>query len=249
MSENSNTNTNVEPASSDGASPPVGSWFDSLPDEVKSNETLSVFKEAKGVEDVLTAYTALEGKLKGAIAVPGENATDEERSAFRDAIRKATGVPETADGYKLSLPNGVPKGDPVLERFIAASHESGLNEAQVQGIMNRVVESLSEYREAQKLVAKEAMQKEWGEQFDAKVALAIKGLEGSGSDAGMSNEEVAALAEALPTNQALVKMFSVIGKYYSEDRFISGSGNKLTEPRRTLSGHPILKYEDGFGVK
>jgi hypothetical protein len=207
-----------------GAEGAPAKWFEGLPDEVKNSEGFAPWKE-KSTSDLYNAYVDLEGKSKRAIFVPAEDAGEEAMAAFEAQMRKVLGVPETAEAYEVTYPEGVPKEDPVMSALLAASHENGLNSAQVQGIVDNVVKSIVEHREAQKLVNREAVEKLWGAKFQENVDSAIKGLHGSASDAGLKAEDVDYLAKHLPTDAILVRIFAAVGGHYKEDSF-KGGGNQ-----------------------
>jgi hypothetical protein len=220
-----------KPVQEPTSEPASESWFDALPDELKSNEALSAWK-GKSPADLLKSHVELEGKLGTAIFAPGEKATPEEKAAFQATLRKLSGVPEKIEDYKIDLPPEVPKDDPVVKALTEAGHKSGVNSAQLQSIIAEGAKSIIEHREAQKILNKDAMQKHFGAEFDAKLASAVKGLEGAGKDAGLKPEELADFAKDIASFPALFRVFSEIGKFYKED---SAAGTMGPGSRSTLS--------------
>lgn len=79
-------------------------------------------------------HQSLKGKLEGMVRIPGEKSTPEEVAEYRKAI----GMPEKADGYKLERPEKIPEGmvlNEVLEKkFKETAHKFDLTPAQVSGI-------------------------------------------------------------------------------------------------------------------
>jgi hypothetical protein len=79
--------------------------------------------------------------LGNAIRVPGEKATDEERTAFLNKL----GRPETPDGYEFRVPEKLPEELPYnAERatsFKAVAHSVGLTKAQSSAIHDWAVEN------------------------------------------------------------------------------------------------------------
>ena len=227
----------------------TSSWFDSLPDDVKGNESYASLKD-KALPDVLKEYTDAQGRLQNAIVPPGENATTEQKKEFETQVRKLLGVPEKVEDYKLTLPPEVPANDPVVASIVASGFANGLNQTQVQEVLNAGIKSITEFKEAQKFVAREEIQKLWGDQFQANVDLAIKGLEGTAKSAGLQAEEVAFLAKELPTSVMLVKVFKEVGKLFSEDKFVEGgAAGKSGEVERTSTGTPKLAYDKSPDMK
>lgn len=187
---------------------------------------------------------------ENALLIPGETATEEERKAFESRLRKHLGVPDAPEGYQLEVPEGIDPKDPVLQAFVSEAHAQGMSPGQVQSVMAKVLGSITEIRQAQELVASETskaqLQELWRDKFDTNLASAITGMEGVGKDAGLSPEKIKEIARVLPQSADFVRMFAIVGRYYSEDKFIGG-GIPAQEPERTPSGHPMLKYESGFG--
>lgn len=144
------------------------------------------------------------------------------------------GRPETADGYELPVPEG-DSGE-----FAGAAsgkmHELGLNKAQAQGIaewynsqQSQMVEQFNQQREQQATENVAAIRKEWGNNFDANVAIANKAI-----SAYLAPEAIQALKESgLGSNPHFVKAFHKIGQSLSEAKVINGepsqSGPKSTE--------------------
>jgi hypothetical protein len=129
----------------DVAEPGDGSpWYAGLPEE--HHQALS------GYENGNAALLGLLGKAvpasEGLVKVPGEEATDEERAAFR----KALGVPDAAEAYALpeglELPEGVDLDDDTGRDFRRAAHELGLTDAQFQGVLRWAVPMAAQGSEA-----------------------------------------------------------------------------------------------------
>lgn len=77
------------------------------------------------VDLLLKSYRALEQKLAGVVAVPGEDADDETRLRFQRAL----GVPDSPDGYQLSFRDPAIAADADVNRRL---HEAGFTPAQAQ---------------------------------------------------------------------------------------------------------------------
>lgn len=227
----------AEAVAQDNTEAPAGAWIGPVPDDL--SEAAKPWTD-KTPADLLRAHVDLSSK---AIVPPGEGAKPEEVQAFNARLREVMGVPETPEGYKIALPEGVPKGDPVFGAFIQASHEHGLNAAQLQGVMGKVLSSIAEHREGQALVSREAMQKHWGDDFEANTATAITGMEAVAAEAKFTVEETAELAAMIPLSPALAKAFHRVGLLYKEDATGGGKG-KLDggEMERTRGGMPQLDF-------
>ncbi|MDD2654652.1 MAG: hypothetical protein PHI86_06075 [Candidatus Omnitrophica bacterium] len=213
--------------SGDGASG-SSSWFETLPDDMKANESLSVWKD-KTPADVLTSHVALETKMKDALFVPGENATDDERKTFNERMRIINQVPEKPDGYSLTLPEGVPKDDPLLVSVVNKAHEAGLPANGIQAVINGFMDYVAAAeKQAQATLDQNvtALKVELGSAYEQSVKDAETTMRLVGEEAGYKNDEVVAMIEntGLKNNPMFMKMFLKIHRFYKEGQ-LGGSGS------------------------
>lgn len=118
-------------------------------DADKLKSTLGKFKEPV---ELAKSYVALQAKLsQGGVKVPGEKATPDEISAYR----KAVGVPEAVDGYKLTRPQGIEEAKEAESAFLAQAHAAGLSQAQVDAVLGYYWNAQTQGAEAQKLAQQE----------------------------------------------------------------------------------------------
>lgn len=88
------------------------------------------FKDENGnlnTDSLLKSYLALEKKMSGSIQKPSENATDEEKNAFFNAI----GRPQTPEEYKINITTSLLGIDPEVNKEL---HTLGFTNAQVQKV-------------------------------------------------------------------------------------------------------------------
>jgi hypothetical protein len=121
----------------------------------------------------------------GLIKIPGEDASDEEKAAFR----KAMGVPEETEGYieSLELPEGVVLGDddkPIAEAFAKISGDADMTTGQYNQIVNW-------YYQQQEEAA--ALQDEADDEFKTKSTATLKEEMG-----GSYKRQVNAIASLVP---------------------------------------------------
>lgn len=155
-----NTNTSLNNEGNEGAMP---TFAEQLEGSLKTDTRLAQWKET-GLSGLVNDHfklgedhQSLKGKLEGMVKVPGEKATPEEVTEFRKAI----GVPEKPDGYKIERPEKMPEGmvyNEVLEnKFKEISHQLNLTPSQVAGLYkmysdydmglhNEVLKSIDENR-------------------------------------------------------------------------------------------------------
>jgi|SRR5262245_661967 len=157
------------------------SWLDLVPETyegkgadgkpapipLRGDKALADFKDVGGLARAYIDTKRMVGaKLDGMVKVPGKDAKPEDVAAWR----KATGVPESATGYKLDLPEvaGNPDWSPKAgENFAKMFHAAGIS----QDAGQKLVGMYAEYR-AQELQALDeeyrtgldAIRDKWGEQ-------------------------------------------------------------------------------------
>lgn len=95
-----------------------------LPEKFWDPETGSVRLEA-----LAKSYAALEKRLSGTLSVPGDDAPDEERTAFRQQLDRLRGVPEAPDAYEVAARHPLLESDPELNALL---HQAGFTPDQVQ---------------------------------------------------------------------------------------------------------------------
>lgn len=135
--DSADSSSDGKPAdAAEAASSGEDAWWADLPED--RHELLKQYDSAREALDGLLKH---EGQK---ITVPGEDATDEERDAFR----KALGVPEAADGYETpelaETPDGLDLDDEVGKAFRAKAHELGLTPEQYQGVIAWAVPAATE---------------------------------------------------------------------------------------------------------
>nr|AKH47689.1 hypothetical protein [uncultured marine virus] len=165
-------------------------------------------------------------KLENAIFMPGEAATEVERSVFYGKL----GRPEAADGYSFELPEGAPEGYKVPahlgEGFAAFAHSKGLSAAHAQDVYSFFVESSVANDKAQDAAAISersetgvALKSQWGASFDNNAALI---------DAAINHYFPGDMAEGMfelaTTNAGFANAFADIGKGITEDNNTNDKG-------------------------
>jgi len=159
----------------------VERWQEKLPADLESHRALlanfnSLGGLAKALSDNMTAARAKPAGL----AIPPPDAPPEAKAAFEAELRKLYGVPESADGYKLEAPAGLPEGvawsPETAATFAAKAHELGLNPQQAQALIQFDLDRVAEIQQAQKqemeqvmASEREAMAKRWGPAVDQRL--------------------------------------------------------------------------------
>ncbi len=217
-------------------------WLSSLPDELKTNPSLTKFKEPV---EVFRSYVSLEKKIgeKGIIK-PKDDAPLEEWNKYYADL----GRPETPDAYEIGRPEGLPDEFPYSEelegQFKKWAHEAGLTAKQTKELFNKYIQlNISEYEKASKIIgeakgkAEEVLRSEWGDNYDTNLELARKARRQFAPDHGPEWEQ---LEFGLGNNPTMVKMFTNIGARMSEGELVKGETivNTVEQERTTLMNHP-----------
>lgn len=119
------------PAGASVSAPPASSsWMDSLPDEIKRDPSIQLFKES-GVGGLAKSWVSAQAMLgKEKVIIPGEKATDEEWGAFYAKL----GRPESADKYEFKMPDGQQMDEGFAKGFKELAFKTGMNPKQVQNL-------------------------------------------------------------------------------------------------------------------
>jgi len=186
------------------------------------SDYLSRFKSAE--EAVKSGYEArkkLGNATEGMVKVPGEDASEEEKAAFREAV----GVPESPDKYSWKPPEGMEVDQEIFQDRLGKLHEAGLSDAQVSQAMDLYAEEITrmneDFQNHQAEIAKEtedSLRKEWGEKYDDNIKEARAVAEKYGV--------IEAMKETGMINQlGVIKMLHEVSRSTREDGIDSGGGN------------------------
>lgn len=226
----------ISQAASDAAPAPAATsdqWWGKL-----ENQDVRTWAEAKGFKDPLTAVESAYNleKLLGfdkagrTLVMPGENATPEEIKAFNAKL----GVPETVDGYKLPVPEGV--DDSFAKTAAQWFHENGVPAKAAEQIATKWNETMA------------AQQAAADEQFSIQSEQEFKTWQAEQGAAAAQNTELAkrAASQFIPAADsaerqaimekmeramgtgAFMKMMASIGSGLSEHKVHTGGDGGLT---------------------
>jgi hypothetical protein len=179
----------------------------------------------RGPEDALKSYANLERLMGGEkIALPAADAAPE----AWDAVYARLGRPARADDYALEKPEGVAYADELAAGFRQAAFAAGLSDRQARALHDFYVKTATEHASADAARAEAAsaeleqrLRRDWGAQYEAKVALARRAAR-----AFAPPEAVDGLAAAMEA-PALMALFARIGAAMGEDRLAGDGGAAL----------------------
>lgn len=173
---------NPEPM--DGADAAVQGAIDAPPEYIPP-KFWDAEKKAPKVEDLGRSYQSLE-KLLGREKVPVPTSEEDEEGWTR--WYSAAGRPDEPDGYEFdrpdSLPEDLPYDEETEKNFRMWAHVNGLNKRQAKALYDGYVKTQLErhsayqkHQEDAKVQADQAMRREYGQQYDAKLARAKAALQ------------------------------------------------------------------------
>jgi hypothetical protein len=210
-------------------------WTAHIPKDLASEKSWERIK-GKGLDEVLKRYVDLEKYNAGAIKLPGEKDTPEEREKRLSDIYGKLGRPADVTGYQadVAFPEGYQVSEAHDQAFKQTAHKLGLTNSQYQGIMSWFAGYVGEgmqgagksMAEARK-EGEQALREEWKQNYDKNVNLARRGFGAFAQDALGNAEEVQALVgrieqTPLANDPSFMKVLAKLGAWMQEDNLISG---------------------------
>lgn len=192
----------------------TGGWRDALPPDLKGHKSLARYTD---VAALARGHVEMERYQGRSIAFPGENATPAERAAFDAKLNQLRGVPEKAEAYNVTLPEGLQADEKGLGEWKGTFHKLGLSQDQVAGLMDAYFGSpMGNPRmahESMRSFGESELKREWGGAFKYNLDIAGRAIKRVGGP------EVFQLLEAsgLNNHPAMVKFWHRIGRDYAED--------------------------------
>jgi hypothetical protein len=215
-----------------------------LPEKYWRNDSIDVESMAKG----FNGLEQLLGKKAHAIIPPNEKSTPEEIAEYRKAI----GVPDSPDGYKLKpeqLPDGVTWDDSVAKRAAELAHRHNIPAAAMSELMKFDMEraalmnqAAASMIETQLESGRAELQRVYGDKMPEKIELARRAAVTAGVD---------------PSSQGfvdpqVVKAIVSLAEKLSDDRLVEGNQTGISSTRArardimTNQSNPLYqRYQDG----
>jgi hypothetical protein len=210
-------------------------WRAGLPDDLKQNETFKSFKTvgdfAKAHLETATKLSDAETKLKDFIPRLPDNATDEEKGIYYNAL----GRPEKAADYEF---DGEDKNAPEWTGFWKQQfHSLGLTKVQAKqlsgmwnGQLQKMVDSYNEGRKNEVAAAESKLRTELGDKFDTNVELAKRLYKKHGQadfDTDFANENGS-------SRFGIIRMILSFASLTGEDRSPQSAASRVTGRERTF---------------
>lgn len=237
----------------DGGSAPTRSAFmDSFPEKHRNNDA---FYGYDNVTEVYDAFVALKESAKGAEGrtyIPGADATAEERAAFN----KAQGIPNTADGYKLTTPESLPEGlklsDEMMSKFRTKGHELSLTPKALQSMNDFYGELLTNADTGRKEALKqatdkstEALKSKWGTAYEDNMKTVNTVFDKIGGVELQAAFKSEGIAEVMLNSPAFAQLLHGLKGAVTEGSSIPGSGGGSEKKQAVgLDGQPTFGYPE-----
>lgn len=211
----------ITPLADGGAPKTPPAWVAQLPDDLKANERLHRYAS---IGELGKAYLEAERKLGESVRLPGKDATEEERAAYR----KAAGIPDKPTDYKLEkakAPTGFDYPEAMEASLRELAHKVGLTQDQAAQIHRwHQLQRLTEVETAAKAV------KATLEQTEAELRAELRGnydLEMGYMQRGVQRYFTPEIADlftktGLGNDKRIIRMFAKIGRDTAEHPFVEG---------------------------
>lgn len=208
-------------------------WIDRLGGEYKSESaTLSRFKTFGDLLKSHMSQRRMMGDMANAVKIPkpplnGDKAQQQTYEKDLANYRKALGIPDSPEGYKIERPSDLPEDIPWSEEnagaFSALAHKHNLTPDAVRDLLAFDSKRAQADYASQSTAIKETIEKgqsdlrkEWGSDYDSNISFAKQAAKASGL------EEI----EKDPgfRSPGMVRFAAWVGKLLQEDRSIRGHG-------------------------
>ena len=191
----------------DTAAKEAPGWTKGLKADFQSNE---YFTSKATVSDLAEDALSMRTKLERSVVIPGENATDEEKTTYREKL----GVPKTKDDYKF----GDLAENEFLGWFRSKAHDLNMSQdsaGEMVGSFNEfIVEAQAKEKESNNKAIEAKLKEKWKDGFDTRITRAQNfAKKYGGEDFKVDNLEV-------------IEMLDTFAGLVSEDSFGGGLGGQ-----------------------
>lgn len=200
-------------------------WKSTLPDDLKNDPTLSNFKD---IESLAKTVVHQQKQMGNRIPIP----KDEE--GFKELYGKL-GRPDEPTSYETKVPDDMAEyfGEPQLNEFKNVAHKIGLNQSQVDALINYQTGAIQSQLEnepamlaTQKDETETALKQDWGLDYSKNMKAAQRALQVYG------DQEIMDLMNTSAGNHpAVVKLFARLGAEVTEDMTQNTQNNTLAANR------------------
>lgn len=241
------------PATPPAGDPPAAKWWEDGKRFKPENQRLLT---AKGltVDDPLDALARLSDIARHAeqrLGKPADQlmdrpAKDQDIAEYLRQNGELFGIPEKPEDYKIARPESWPKDAPWDDKLEGRAreigHKLGLSASQLQGMTDLIAEDrAAQMAELDRELAaandrmQQELQRDWGDQYAAKVGQARQAMTILAEAAGLDQEGILNVSQALAAktgDAAVIRLFATIGEMAGDDMAaaLRGGGGIGTTP-------------------
>ncbi len=199
------------------------SWLDSLPDDVKSDPSLKVFKDVSGLAKSFVNAQKMIGADR--VVLPNDKSTDEEWSSFYQKL----GRPESAEKYEIKGVDGKPIESSVTKSFKETAFNLGLSPKQVAGLAEWNAGTLSEAQKSEETAKTNEVRdsiKAYEEKLGGSEKYKARVDEARVAVRALATPELSELLKTsgLGSRPEMIEFFAQLKGMMSEDKIRDGTG-------------------------
>ena len=236
--------TETEPeAPEEQESVEIESWRDLIEDEKLQKHA----ERFTSVDALVQANLESRQKLSNTIVPPGEDAGEEDVSAYREAL----GVPKDVDGYDFPLPDGIERTEDMMDSEDTWANlflDNNIPKAtadvlisEFRGEIEKMMGQKAEMDDAYTKQSEESMRKEWAEDYDKNIIFASRASEALlGDDFEEARHIETSDGRFILDNPILVRMFAKLGRDMGEGAL----GSVATEGEKETLMEQANSYRD-----
>ena len=211
--------------------------FESGRDLIQDDSLHKHAERFNSVDDLVQANLESRKKLSKAVLVPGNDATDEEVTAYKEAL----GVPKDVDGYEFPLPEGVERTEEMMDAedhwsniFLNNNIPKETADILVEEFRNevgKIFQQKAENDEAYANFAESTLRKEWEDDYDKNIIFASRASETLlGEDFEDARHLETTDGKYILDHPLMVKMFARLGREMGEGALgsVATEGEKET---------------------
>ncbi len=214
----------------------------------QDEKTLTALKQFKEPTALVKSYAEMVKYQGESVRIPKADAPAEEKAKFYAKL----GRPEAKEKYEFKVPDlpaGVSIDQGLMGAFLEVAFEAGMNSEQVQVVVNRMAkDAVGAFTEGQGKITevKQKLQKEWGIDYQRRLALAGRAIEH-----GFSPEFKSFLKETgLGNRPEMIEFAFKVGEMMQETGLIIAEVDGVTvdtvdeEIKKIESDPAFLKRDD-----
>ena len=221
----------------------IESWRDLIEDDKLQKHA----ERFTSVDALVQANLESRQKLSKSIVPPGEDAEEEEVTAYREAL----GVPNDVDGYDFLLPEGMERTDQMMDSedhwanlFLDNNVPKATADVLIgefRGEIEKMMGQKAEMDDAYTKQSEADMRKEWAEDYDKNIIFASRASEALlGDDFEDARHIETSDGRFILDNPILVRMFAKLGRDMGEGAL----GSVATEGEKDTLMEQANTYRD-----